>query len=80
MREMDLLLGRFGDARIAGMTPNELAELEVLLDIPDADLLTWITSARDPGAGAHAGVSTAMIEEIRAFHAGNPTVRDVETQ
>lgn len=67
MREMDLILGPFADAHAAGLTGTELEQYERLLDIPDADLLAWITGAkpmpddvepiffrvRDFGAGPH---------------------------
>lgn len=35
---MDLILGRFADAEIAGLAENELAELERLIEVPDPDL------------------------------------------
>lgn len=67
MREMDLILGPFADARAGGLTGTELEQYERLLDIPDGDLLAWITGAkpapegiepiffvvRDHGAGPH---------------------------
>ena len=37
-REMDLILGRFADAEIAGLTEDELAQLEHLIEVPDPDL------------------------------------------
>jgi antitoxin CptB len=43
MREVDLLLGRYADAHVDGLGPSELAGFEALLDIPDGDLLAWIT-------------------------------------
>lgn len=46
MREMDLILGPFADARIHALTGEDLEQYERLLDIPDADLLGWITGAR----------------------------------
>lgn len=46
MREMDLILGRFADARIATLTESELDQYERLLDISDTDLLPWITGQR----------------------------------
>ncbi len=35
MREMDILMGRFVDARIEALPAAALAELEALLDLPD---------------------------------------------
>ena len=37
-REMDLILGRFADAEIAGLTDRELDQLEHLIEVPDPDL------------------------------------------
>ena len=46
MREMDLVLGRFADSRIGDLTDVEIDQYERLLDIPDTDLLTWVTGER----------------------------------
>jgi antitoxin CptB len=43
MREMDLVLGRFVDAEIAGLSEADLAELEVLIELPDSDLYAAVT-------------------------------------
>lgn len=42
-REMDLILGRFADAEIAGLSDGELAELERLIEVPDPDLYAALT-------------------------------------
>jgi len=42
-REMDLILGRFADAEIAGLTDNELAQFERLIEVPDPDLYAAVT-------------------------------------
>jgi antitoxin CptB len=42
-RELDLLLGSFADAHLAGFTPDELDQYEVLLQESDPDLYNWIT-------------------------------------
>ncbi len=41
-RELDLLLGRFADAAVGGLTEAELDEFEALLEIDDRELLGWI--------------------------------------
>jgi antitoxin CptB len=41
-REMDLVLGRFADAELGGMTAQDMDELEALLEAPDPDLYAWI--------------------------------------
>jgi len=43
MREMDLILGRFADRAVAGLSEGELTEFENLLAVPDPALLAWIT-------------------------------------
>jgi antitoxin CptB len=46
MREMDLILGDFADRYIDKLTDAELDEYAVLLDLQDADLLSWVTGER----------------------------------
>jgi len=41
-REMDLIMGRFADARLAGLDAEGLAEFERLLDAPDQEVYAWI--------------------------------------
>jgi antitoxin CptB len=43
MREMDLVMGQFADGNLPDMGEAELCEFERLLDIPDPQLLAWIT-------------------------------------
>ena len=43
IREMDLVMGQFCDARLAEMSEAELDEFERLLDAPDPSVLAWIT-------------------------------------
>ena len=42
MREMDLILGRFADSTLEQLTPEELGDLEQLMEVPDRELLAWI--------------------------------------
>jgi len=46
MREVDLILGAFADARIDVLTETELDQYERLLETPDTTLLTWLTGQR----------------------------------
>ena len=64
-REMDLILGRFADAEIAGLSDGELAELERLVELPDPDLYAALTGER-PLPPAHAG---ALFDRIKRFRA-----------
>jgi antitoxin CptB len=62
-REMDLILGRFADAEIAGLAEDELAELERLIEVPDPDLYAALTGSALPAA-AYAG---SLFERIKSF-------------
>jgi antitoxin CptB len=65
MRETDLLLGRFADAYIATLDDDGLAAFEALLEVPDDELLAWLTG-RAPVSANHA---TPLYHAIAAFHA-----------
>lgn len=45
MKEMDLILGQFADARLAGMSEAELADFETIIACPDVALYRWVTGA-----------------------------------
>jgi antitoxin CptB len=66
-REMDLILGRFADAEIAGLTDDELAQLERLIDVPDPDLYAALTGNEAP-AGEYPG---GLFERIKSFRAAD---------
>lgn len=46
MREADLILGRFADTGLAALTEEEIEQYERLLEIPDTELLPWLTGER----------------------------------
>ena len=62
MREMDLVLGGFADAHIAALSEKELAAFEALLEVPDTDLLSWVTGE----APVPAHQDTPLFKRIRA--------------
>jgi len=64
-REMDLILGRFADAEISGLSDNELDELERLIEAPDPDLYAALTGDR-PIAAEHAGPLFDRLKRFRA--------------
>ena len=64
MREMDLIMGRFADAFIDRMAPAELDDLERLMEVPDPELLAWVSGQ---GAPPDTDVSP-MLQRLRAFH------------
>jgi antitoxin CptB len=43
LREMDIALGAFADAHLAILSQAELDEVEVWLDLPDPEILSWLT-------------------------------------
>jgi antitoxin CptB len=47
MRELDLIMGRFAERTINELTPQELLEFEQLMEVPDRELLAWITGEAD---------------------------------
>jgi antitoxin CptB len=64
MRELDLILGRFADQAIGAMTEAELDELERLMDVPDRELLGWVTyEVEVPSA-----YDTALLRRLCEFH------------
>ncbi|WP_375691112.1 succinate dehydrogenase assembly factor 2 [Pseudooceanicola sp. LIPI14-2-Ac024] len=43
IKEMDILLSRFAETELAGMTPEALDLYEAMLEENDQDLLVWVT-------------------------------------
>jgi antitoxin CptB len=66
MREMDLIMGGYADARIAELDEDALADFERLIELPDQDLLAWIMGQ----AEVPADVDCALLRDLRAFHLG----------
>lgn len=46
IKEMDIVMGTFVQGRIEHSDESELQELERILEIPDQDLLAWLTGAQ----------------------------------
>lgn len=64
MREMDILMGRFVDARVAALPTEALAELETLLDLPDDAVFRWLSGTEAPPVER----DTPLLRQIIAFH------------
>lgn len=65
IKEMDILIGGYVSAHIAAMPEADLNEIEALMEIPDQDLLSWMTGSREvPGR-----VNTPLYRAIVAFRA-----------
>ncbi|MGQ0564804.1 MAG: FAD assembly factor SdhE [Gemmobacter sp.] len=62
MRETDLILGPYADARLAGMDRAGLAQFGALLDENDQDMLLWILGGQARPAGF-----AALLDDIAAF-------------
>ena len=64
MRETDLILGRFADAAIAQLTDDELTQLEHLMEVPDRELLAWVTGE----VAVPAAYETSLFRRLRDFN------------
>ena len=64
MREVDLIMGQFADAVLAQLTEAELDEFERLIEVPDGDLLAWVTGE----AQLPADFDTALFRRLREFN------------
>jgi antitoxin CptB len=71
MREMDLIMGRFADAAIGQLSEDELKEFEELIEVPDRELLAWVTGEAD----APADYDTALFRRLRDFNHGRERER-----
>jgi antitoxin CptB len=62
LREMDLALGAFADAHLPTLSPVELDEVEAWLDLPDPDILAWLTGE----TALPARFDTALFKKLAA--------------
>jgi antitoxin CptB len=63
MREMDLILGGFADSALTTLTDTQLDELEHIMDLPDRDLLQFITEE----IPTPSNYATPLFAQIKAF-------------
>ena len=63
-RETDLILGRFADSHAGGFTSEEIGDFERLLEVPDQDVLAWVTGA----AALPDGRLAPLLNRIIAFY------------
>lgn len=64
MREMDLIMGRFADAFVDAMGPDELDAYERLMEMPDPDLFACVLADAPPSGD----LDSPMLRRLRAFH------------
>jgi antitoxin CptB len=62
LRELDLVMGQFADMNLAAMVEADLGEFERLLDLPDPEVLAWITG----GEPTPAAYDTPLFRRLRA--------------
>ena len=72
MREADLILGRFADAHLDDLCDADLAALEALLDVPDQDLVAWVTGEAPVPAERDAALLRRLIAFSRNHAADGP--------
>ncbi|MDE3029864.1 MAG: succinate dehydrogenase assembly factor 2 [Paracoccaceae bacterium] len=58
MKEMDLILGPFADAHLAGLDTGTLDTLDALMEENDQEIYTWFTGHTAPPARFAALVAT----------------------
>jgi antitoxin CptB len=63
IREMDLLMGGFAQSRLPTMTESELNAFEALIELPDQDLLSWVTGE----AAVPSNLNNALLPELLKF-------------
>lgn len=65
-REMDLIMGRFADVHIGGLSAGDLDDFERLIEAPDRDLFAWVTDKTEtPG-----NYDTPVFRALKSFTAG----------
>ena len=64
MREMDILIGNFVDARLGSLSEADIADLERLLDVEDQKAFSWLCGTQPP----EAGYDTPLLRQIKQFH------------
>jgi antitoxin CptB len=67
IKEMDIVMGRFADAHIATFTDADMDALELLMTVPDQQMLAWLLGAEPPDPE----FDTPMYRRLRDFHMAN---------
>jgi antitoxin CptB len=67
-RELDLILGRFADAEIAGLSEDELGQLERLIEVPDPDLYAALTA----DVSVVPPFASRLFDRIKSFRPADP--------
>ena len=67
IKEMDLILSAFADARLGELSADELDAYEAMLDENDQDLYKWVSGAVKPPE-AHAPILAAVAKFHKIIH------------
>ena len=65
VRETDLIVGRFADAHIEKLDEPALDDFERLIEVPNADLYSWVSGEAD----IPATYDTTVLRQLKNFHA-----------
>lgn len=71
IREMDIIVGGYADKHLPTMSAKDLIAFEALLEIPDQQLLSWVTRQED----VPPDLRNPMLMEILAFRPHPPSGR-----
>ncbi len=63
-KEMDVLVGRYAEAKLPALAGVALSEFEEFLAVGDPTLQSWIFANEDMGDS----LFTGLVDDIRAFH------------
>ena len=66
LREVDLILGGFADRHVETLNEAELSEFEILMNVPDGELLAWLTGEAD----VPPSLDGPLFRRLRQFQAG----------
>ena len=61
---MDYLMGGFADAHLPTLSEDDLAAFEALLELPDRDVLMWLTGE----ASIPEEWATPLFAKLKTFH------------
>ncbi|MEA2977433.1 MAG: antitoxin CptB [Alphaproteobacteria bacterium] len=64
IREMDLIMGRFANEEIDSLAGQELDDFERLTELPDQELLAWVTGEQ----ATPTEYDTVVFRRMRDFH------------
>ena len=63
MREMDLIMGGFADSQLGDLPEEDIDALEILLDLPDHDVFSWLTG----DVAVPAAHDTPVFRKLKSF-------------